>query len=112
MGLGDTSKAIGKAVMSIARGEFLFTLKCDKFFPHIIYFFFLICIVLGLNMMIEKAMVKVEQNRTELYDMKIFLTHKNAELVSLGKLSKVEEMLDAAGSDLTIPEGPAIILKK
>ena len=53
----------GEILRAIARGEFLFTLKCDKFFPHIIYFFFLICIVLAVNLMIEKTMVEAERNK-------------------------------------------------
>ena len=107
-----SGRKAGEILRAIARGEFLFTLKCDKFFPHIIYFFFLICIVLAVNLMIEKTMVEAERNKAEIYDLKIYLTHINSELVGLGKLSKVQEMLEASGSELTVPETPVTVLKK
>ena len=37
-----SGKSGWKFIRMIGRGEMLFTLKCDKFFPHIIYGFFLI----------------------------------------------------------------------
>ena len=53
-------KRMDSILKSIGRGEILFTLKCDQFFPHIVYTFFLIFMVLLLNLMIEKTMVQVE----------------------------------------------------
>lgn len=108
----NTGNNFGAIMKAIARGEFLFTLKCDKFFPHIIYFFFLICVVLAVNLMIEKTMVQAEQNKETIYDLKIYLTHKSSELIGLGKLGSVQELLEASGSELGIPENPAITLKK
>ena len=97
---------------SIGRGEILFTLKCDRFFPHIVYIFFLIFLVLLLNLMIEKTLVEVEENRQELYDLKVSLTHKSTELIGLEKLSSVQELLEKSGSDLTIPDEPAVYIKE
>ena len=102
---------LGKLIRTIGRGEILFTLKCDKFFPHILYGFFLIFLVLVLNLMIEKTMVEVEENRRILSDMKIALTHRNTELIGLEKLSSVQDLLKKAGSDLTIPDEPAVFIK-
>ncbi len=108
-GAGDSR--LGRIMRTVGRGEILFTLKCDKFFPHILYAFFLIFLVLVLNLMIEKTLVEMEENRKVLYDMKVALTHKNTELIGLEKLSSVQELLEKAGSDLTIPDGPAIVIK-
>lgn len=108
----DAGKSrLGKLIRAIGRGEILFTLKCDKFFPHILYGFFLIFLVLVLNLMIEKTMVEVEENRRILSDMKIALTHRNTELIGLEKLSSVQDLLKKAGSDLTIPDEPAVFIK-
>ncbi len=108
----DAGKSrLGKLIRTIGRGEILFTLKCDKFFPHILYGFFLIFLVLVLNLMIEKTMVEVEENRRILSDMKIALTHRNTELIGLEKLSSVQDLLKKAGSDLTIPDEPAVFIK-
>ena len=101
-----------KFIRMLGRGEMLFTLmKCDKFFPHILYGFLLIFMVLLLNLMIEKTLVEVEENKKTLYDLKIALTHKSTELIGLEKLSTVHEMLKNAGSELTIPDEPAIYIK-
>lgn len=101
-----------KFIRMIGRGEMLFTLKCDKFFPHILYGFLLIFSVLLLNLMIEKTLVEVEENKQTLYDLKIALTHKNTELIGIEKLSTVQEMLEEAGSELTIPDEPAVYIRK
>ena len=63
------------------------------------------------GILIEKTLVEMEENRKVLYDMKVALTHKNTELIGLEKLSSVQELLEKAGSDLTIPDGPAIVIK-
>ena len=73
--------------------------------------FFLIFLTLLLNLMIEKTMVEVERNKEILYDLKISLTHKSTELIGLEKLSSVQELLEASGSQLTIPDEPAVYLK-
>ena len=108
----DKKNRLDGILRSIGRGEILFTLKCDRFFPHIVYIFFLIFLVLLLNLMIEKTMVKVEENKQEIYDLKIALTHKNTELIGLEKLSTVQELLEKSGSDLGIPDDPAVFIKK
>ena len=97
---------------SIGRGEILFTLRFDRYFPHIVYGFFLIFMVLLMNLMIEKTMVQVEENKKVIYDLKIALTHKNRELIGLEKLSSVQELLEKAGSDLGIPDDPAVYIER
>ena len=109
---GERKSNISRIIRTVGRGEILFTLKCDKFFPHIVYGFFLIFLVLLLNLMIEKTLVEVEENRQELYDLKISLTLKNTELIGLEKLSTVQDLLEKSGSELTIPDEPAGYIRK
>ena len=104
------NKKLDGILKSMGRGEILFTLRFDRYFPHIVYIFFLIFMVLLMNLMIEKTMVQVEENKKEIYDLKIALTHKNTELIGLEKLSSVQEMLEKSGSDLGIPDNPAIYI--
>ena len=54
----------------------------------------------------------MEENKKELYDLKIALTHKRTELIGLEKLSGVQELLEKAGSDLGIPDDPAVYIRK
>lgn len=103
---------LDEILKSFGRGEILFTLRVDRFFPHIVYIFFLIFMVLLMNLLIEKTMVQVEGNKQEIYDLKIALTHKNTELIGLEKLSSVQELLEKAGSDLGIPDEPAVYIVK
>ncbi|HIS22769.1 MAG TPA: hypothetical protein IAC09_04935 [Candidatus Cryptobacteroides intestinipullorum] len=108
----EENNRLDKILKSIGRGEILFTLKCDLFFPHIVYTFFLIFMVLLMNLMIEKTMVRVEENKKEIYDLKIALTHKSTKLIGMEKLSSVQELLEKAGSDLGIPDEPAVYIRE
>lgn len=103
---------IGKTFKAIARGEFLITLMFDKYFPHILFIFVVVIGILGVNLMIEQTMVRVEENKVKLNDMKIYMTHKNAELVELGRMSTVQKLLEENGSELSISENPINIIEK
>ena len=43
--------------------------------------------------------------------MEIYHAQKTVELVSLGRMSKIEEMLKAEGSNLAMPDRPADRIK-
>ena len=113
IGAGQQDRPLRRKILrSIGRGEMLFALiKFDKYFPHILYGFFLIFLAIAVNLMIERTLVEVEENKAVLYDLKISLTQKNTELIGLEKLSSVQEMLEKAGSSLTIPDDPAVYIK-
>ena len=53
----------------------------------------------------------VEKNNAKLETLKIYHSHMTGEIVELNRLSTVEQMLRDAGSDVSIPEKPADVIK-
>ena len=93
------------------RGEFLLRLRFDRWFLHIIYFFVLCALNIWLTLEREQTMLDQERNKARLEELKIYHAQKTCELVSLDRLSTVEELLEKSGSALTVPEKPADRIK-
>ena len=99
------------AFLAAIKGEFLLRLQVSKYFIHIIFTFFLFWVSIWLSLKIEKTMTRVEDNRKVLQDMEIYHAQKTVELVSLGRMSKIEDMLREKGSTLAMPQKPADRIK-
>ena len=89
------------------RGEFLLRLRFDRWFLHIIYFFVLCTLNIWMTLKIEQTMLNEEKNKARLEELKIYHAQKTCELVSLDRLSTVEDLLEKNGPSLTVPERPA-----
>lgn len=100
-------KAAKEILISIGQGTFLLRLRVDKIFPYILVFFILGWLNIWLNYKTEQAALKVEKNKATIETLKIYHSHMNGEIVELNRLSTVESMLEAAGSEIRIPEKPA-----
>ena len=100
------------SVWAILHGEFLLRLRIDKFFPHILWTFLLFWGMILAGMMVQKTLVQVEKNKDVLSEMKIFHAQKTVQIARLGRLSTVERLLEENGSDVTLPEKPADVIKK
>ncbi|MBR5660833.1 MAG: hypothetical protein IKW99_04720 [Bacteroidales bacterium] len=109
--LADVGLWLKNAFLAAIRGEFLLRLHVGKYFIHIIYTFFLFWVSIWLSLKIEKTLTRVEENRKVLQDTEIYHAQKTVELASMGKMSKIEDMLREKGSELTIPQKPADKLK-
>lgn len=105
------AKATKETLVSIGQGTFLIRLRVDKLFPYILVLFILGCMNIWMSYMVEQAVLKVEKNKEKLETLKIYHSHMNGEIVELNRLSTVEQMLRDAGSEVTIPEKPADIIK-
>ena len=109
-------KAVGKAILeilkSIGRGDFLLTLRIDKWFPYILYLVTLGIISIWLSYSAEKTVYKVEVNKDRIESLKHDNANKNCEIIGLSRISTVEKMLEEAGSELKIPQTPAYTIRK
>ena len=105
--LKTAGEFIWNSIGAIFRGEFLIRLRFDRYFMHIIYLFFLAVLIIWIKLEIEQTMATMEDNKEILEDYKIYHAQKTCELVSIDRLSTVQEMLKNAGSQLTIPDKPA-----
>ena len=101
-----------EVIKSIGRGDFLLTLRVDRWFPYILYLVFLGIISIWLSYSAEKTMHKVEVNKAIIESLKYDNANKNCEIIGLSRLSTVEKMLEEAGSEIRIPETPAYTIKK
>ncbi|MCI5719784.1 MAG: FtsL-like putative cell division protein [Candidatus Cryptobacteroides sp.] len=105
--LSDIGQWLKNAFFATLKGEFLLRLQIDRYFIHIIYTIFLIWLSIWISLKMEKTFIKVEQNRKELENVKIYRAQKTIEMASLGRMSKVQEKLEEKGSKLTNAEKPA-----
>ena len=108
----DVGQWLKNAFLATIKGEFLLRLHVSKYFIHIIYTFFLFWASIWLSLKIEKTLTRVEENRKVLQDMEIYHAQKTVELVSLGRMSKIENMLQEDGSSLSMPAKPADRIKR
>ncbi|MBR5499392.1 MAG: hypothetical protein IKV75_04435 [Bacteroidales bacterium] len=104
-------KAIGAFVVSLGRGDLLLRMRVDKALPYILYGFLLGCISIWMSYQTEQTMLKVQKNNETLRTLKIQNAQMTYELVGLDRLSTVENMLEAMGSEVKAPTKPADILK-
>ncbi|MBQ2565944.1 MAG: hypothetical protein II552_02150 [Bacteroidales bacterium] len=100
------------SVQAIIKGQFLMRLGFNKYFIHIIYTFFLFWVSIWLSLQIEKTLTKVEENQKRLDDMEIYHAQKVVELVGLNRLTTVRNLLHEKGSQVDIPQQPAVTIKK
>jgi len=105
--LADVGQWLKSAVSAMIQGKLLLKLHVDKYFIHIIYTFFLFWVTIWLSLQMEKTFTKLEDNRKALENVEIYHAQKTIELASLGRMSKVQEMLQEKGSTLTLAEKPA-----
>jgi len=110
--LSDLANFIKESAKAILRGEFLLRIKCSEYFIHIIWTFFLFFCMIGLRLVVENTLTKYEDGKKTLSDMQIYHAQKTAELVSLGRMTTVEQMLQESGSKLEIPQNPPSRIEK
>lgn len=103
---------IKNSFIAILHGEFLLRIRCDKYFMHIIYTFFLIWMMIWIGMKVENTLVKVEKNKETLNDMKVYHAQKTVQIVSLNRITVVDKLLGENGSEVTLPQKPADRLSK
>lgn len=111
-GIRKIWEPVRNGITAIVQGELLLRLHVDKFFIHILYTFLLLWLVILLDMRVEKTMANVERNKAALSEMKIYHAHKTVQMVSLNRISTVQDMLEKEGSDVTLPEKPAVRIRK
>ena len=96
------------ALLAFLRGELLLRLGFDKLFLHIAYTFALFWLIILADILMENTFSKVEKNRETLTTLKIRHSEKVVEMVSLNRISTISRLLEEKGSDVAIPQKPAV----
>ena len=104
-------KSFGNAFRALNRGEFLLSIGVHKYYMHILYLFVLAWLSILLSLKVDKTLTEVEANKTELRDLEIFHAEKEAELVRLHSASTTGKRLKQLGSDVALPQKPAMKLE-
>ncbi len=94
-------------IKSIVSGDILLKMRVDRLFPFILYLVVLGWLNIWMNYKMEQTMILAERNRAELETLKIYHAQKTCEYVGLDRISTVETMLEAKGSELEAPQKPA-----
>ena len=79
---------------------------------HILYLFILAWVSIWLSLKVDKTLTRVEENKVDLRDLEIYHAEKEAELVRLHSASTTAKRLKQLGSDVTLPEKPAVKISK
>lgn len=108
--MGRFIQILKNCLTAILRGEFL--MRVDRYFVHILWTFLLFWGMILSSMVVQKTLVRVEKNKKELTDLKIYHAQKTVELARLGRITTVERLLEENGSDVTLPDKPADIIRK
>ena len=101
-------KSVKNAFRALSRGEFLLAIGAHKYYMHILYLFVLAWISILLSLKVDKTLTRLEENKTQLRDLEIYHAEKEAELVRLHSASTTEKRLKQLGSNVTLPEKPAV----
>ncbi len=105
-------KSIRNAFRALSRGELLLSLGVHKYYLHILYLFVLAWISILLSLKVDKTLTQVEENKKDLRDLEVYHAEKEAELVRLHSASTTAKRLKELGSDVALPEKPAVKLDK
>ena len=109
--IGDIGRFLKNSLIAMFKGEFLLRLRIDRIFPQIAFAFFLSLCAIIYNLMVDKTLVKVEDNKKTLQELEIQYTQKTYELVQLSRRSTVSTLLQQAGSKVAEPRTPATVLR-
>jgi len=99
------------SLIAILSGKFLMRLKVDRYFVHVIYFFFLLAMIIWVSLMTETTLSKVEKNKALINELEIEYTQKTFDIVKLSSRSSVSGILEKLGSDVKEATKPATVLK-
>ena len=104
-------KILLEGVKAIFQGELLLRLKFDKYLAHIAVVAAACLAVLFSRCLVEDIQVRRERMKAEVEEVRWKHQQTTIELVSLGKMSTVEDLLEKNGVNVGKPEKPATIIK-
>lgn len=110
--MADIKQTTKNIVSATMKGEVLLRMRFDRFFVNVLYIFFLIWVMIFFSLKVDQTLVRMEKNRVELENLKIYHAQKTSELAGYNRLSTIEVMLTKSGSKVAIPEKPADRIKK
>ena len=112
MSLHSAWTTFRNTLRALRSGEFLLRIRADKYYMHIMYLFLLMWVTILLSLQVDKTLVKAGDNQAALERIRIQHAEKEAALVKLRSASAAETRLHQLGSQATLPNEPATVIKK
>jgi len=98
-------------IKSLLSGKILLLLGVDRLLPYILFLFMLGWVNIFLNYRIEQTLAKVEKNNEILEQYRNDYAVKRYEFVNASTKSTIKHMLEERGSEVTVPQKPAVKIK-
>ena len=108
----DLLGALRNSLMAILKGEFLLRLNVGRYFPHIVYIFFVFSLVIWASLLIDSSMTRIEEGKKTIATLEMEGMQKKSELVRLTGRGAVKARLLELGSPLEEPQVNAILIGK
>lgn len=112
MNMKDFWLSAGNVLKAIGKGELLLRLRADKYYVHILYFFFLVWLTLFISFQIDKTLVRMEKNKAVIEALEVQNAQKRGKLIEITGISNVMKKLQEENSTVTLPEESATIIRK
>lgn len=100
------------SILDIAKGDIIEKKNLGRFLPHVMIVAVAFCIFMGAQYIIEKTLIEKEKAVDALEETMLRHSQKNIELVSLGRMSTVEKMLQENNINIGRAEKPAQYVEK
>lgn len=97
---------------SILNGKWLLHLGVDRYLPQIVFAFIMATAYIGLNIVIDNSIMRVEKQKKVIKDLTSIHTDLKCKLTSLNSVCALETMLQENHSDLAIPQKQATKIGK
>lgn len=110
--MGKKAKIFAEGVKAVFRGELLLKLKFDKYMAHIVVAAVAVMVILLCKCMVENVQIRRERMKSQLEEAQWKHQQTTVELVGMGRMSTVEEMLRKNNVNIGKPEKPATIIEK
>ena len=110
--VSDLARALKNSLLAILKGEFLLRLNVGRYFPHIVYIFFVMSMVIWCSLMIDKSMTGIETNKKVIEELQTRRLQKTCDLAVVSGRGAVKERLKELGSELGEPEGNVTLIEK
>lgn len=98
---------LGNSLKAILQGKFLLRLGVARYLGQVLYVFLLIVAIIWISLKIDSTLMKVENNKALLKDLRTVATIKRFELEKRNSRDVTLEMLRSHGSKLRQSEIPA-----
>ena len=116
MKLGEKIRsATGKSLRFLGKhlsGDTMLNHGIERYLGFAVYAFFLVCLAIAWNLVVENDLVKVQDNARKIESLKIEYHQKELDYIGINSRSRINGLLKSYGSTLREPSAPPQRIKK